>query len=185
MKNRSLHSLAFLRHICAGLILAPAAALAQGSLTPPGAPVPTMRSLEQVEPRRPISASSSISQSGSYYLTTNINTAVGGALLINADNVTLDLNGFAISAGTGGNGVSVNSPQQNIRIVNGSIRNCGSHGVSGSNIRNGQFANLLVTGNGGNGLVIGTAGVVRDCTVLSNNLIGIQVNNGTLVTHCT
>ena len=42
---------------------------AQGSLTPPGAPAATMRSLDQIEPRLPISSLPfSISQPGSYYL---------------------------------------------------------------------------------------------------------------------
>jgi hypothetical protein len=38
------------------LILQPPTLHAQGSLTPPGAPAPTMKSLDQVEPRTPISS---------------------------------------------------------------------------------------------------------------------------------
>jgi len=42
-------------------------AFAQGSLTPPGAPAPTMKSLDQIEPRTPISSLPfTISSSGSY-----------------------------------------------------------------------------------------------------------------------
>ncbi len=44
---------------------------AQGPLAPPGAPAPTFKTLQQVEPRTPISALPfTISQPGSYYLTT-------------------------------------------------------------------------------------------------------------------
>ena len=50
---------------------------AQGGLTPPGAPAPTMKSLAQIEPRTPISSVPfTISTAGSYYLTTNVTTAV-------------------------------------------------------------------------------------------------------------
>ena len=53
----------------------------QGSLTPPGAPAPTMKTLSQIEPRIIINAAGTpgdssnlfnITQPGSYYLTTNI-----------------------------------------------------------------------------------------------------------------
>ena len=72
---------------------------AQGSLTPPGAPAPTMKSLAQIEPRTPISSAPfTISVPGSYYLTTNVTVSAGDAIIIAANNVTLDLNGFTISS---------------------------------------------------------------------------------------
>src|SRR5947208_16830687 len=54
---------------------------AQGSLTPPGPPTPTFKTLQQVEPRTPIDATHTpgegdnqfvINSPGSYYLTGNI-----------------------------------------------------------------------------------------------------------------
>ena len=73
-------------------------AFGQGSLTPPGAPAPTMKTLQQVEPRVPIStAGATITQSGSYYLTCNLVGASGvNGINVNADNVTIDLNGFVL-----------------------------------------------------------------------------------------
>jgi hypothetical protein len=89
-------------YVIAALLLAAAAAkmIAQGPLTPPGTPAPTMKTLDQLdaklEKRTPISsAPSTISASGSYYLTANLTVASGTAIAISADNVTLDLNGFA------------------------------------------------------------------------------------------
>ena len=56
-------------------------AFAQGSLTPPGLPAPTMKSADQIEPRTIVNAVNTpgdannlfiITNSGSYYLTTNL-----------------------------------------------------------------------------------------------------------------
>src|SRR5262249_42785400 len=76
---------------------------AQCSLTPPGAPAPTMRTLDQLdaklEKRTPISSVPYIiNDPGSYYLTTNL-TGVASqyGIAVLADNVTIDLNGFALN----------------------------------------------------------------------------------------
>ena len=63
--------------------LQPPALLAQGSLTPPGPPALTMKTLQQVEPRVPISSAPfTISQPGSYYLTTNLTVSGGDAITL-------------------------------------------------------------------------------------------------------
>jgi hypothetical protein len=76
-------------------------ALAQGSLTPPGAPSPTFKTLSQVEPRFPISDfQTNLTVPGSYYLVTNLfsGTNANDAINIrtNISNITIDLNGFCI-----------------------------------------------------------------------------------------
>jgi len=100
-----------LRLLCTVVAAAlPLSAFSQGSLNPPGAPAPTMKTLDQVEPRidlqkRPASAVTTtnadyhfiITQPGSYYLSANLAVTKTNGIQINAEGVTLDLNGFQIS----------------------------------------------------------------------------------------
>jgi hypothetical protein len=115
------------------LILLPVA-IPQGVLTPPGAPAPTMKTLDQVEARTPIvSAPLIIATSGSYYLTSNLAVATGNAITIGVDNVTLDLNGFTISSianPAAGTAIVFGSGRKNICVKNGNIR--GATTFSGS-----------------------------------------------------
>ena len=116
--------------------------LAQGSLTPPGAPAPTMKTLDQVEPRTPISSVPfTINTAGSYYLTGNLSVTTGNAILISVDDVTLDLNGFTISstaATASGTAISIPSgAKDNVTIRNGHIR--GTTTFSGGTFTTGGF----------------------------------------------
>src|SRR5262245_46218450 len=51
----------------AALVLAPRRLRAQGALTPPGAPAPTMKTLDQLEPRIPINATNTPGDATSVY----------------------------------------------------------------------------------------------------------------------
>jgi len=103
--------------------------LAQGSLTPPGAPGGTFKTLSQVEPRFPISDfQTNLTVSGSYYLTTNLFSGanVNDAINIrtNVSNITIDLNGFSIISTNAGGGSPVAvriSEGTNIVVRNGQI----------------------------------------------------------------
>ena len=108
----------------------PVSLRAQGSLTPPGAPAPTMKSLDQVEARTAITNTSTlviISQPGSYYLTHNLAITNGDGIDITTNNVTLDLNGFTISSAAfpvGGNGIYLTATlgSSDVTILNGHIQ---------------------------------------------------------------
>src|ERR1039458_625653 len=120
----------------------PSTCFAQGSLTPPGAPAPTMKTLAQIEPRTPISSVPfTITQPGSYYLTKNLAVTSGNAIVISAEDVTLDLNGFTLSspeASPAGTGILLNGTKRNIAIRNGFIR--GNVTVSGGTYSGSGFA---------------------------------------------
>jgi hypothetical protein len=119
------------------LLALPALGFAQGVLTPAGAPAPTMKTLDQLEPRTPLKAGATgvdqnenggfnINASGSYYLTANLTITSGDAIVITASYVTLDLNGFTLSSTTvspaSGTAVSIAANLSDITIRNGHIR---------------------------------------------------------------
>ena len=162
--------------------------LAQGPLTPPGAPAPTMKTLDQIEPRMPISSLPyTISNSGSYYLTGILTgQAATNGITIVANDVTLDLHGFALVGVTGSlSGIVVSGSRTNVAVRNGSIRSWGSQGVDGGSIRAGRFDHLLVSTNGSTGLEAGTACVINECVAYANGGYGISVADGCVVVHCT
>ena len=174
---------------------------AQGSLTPPpGAPAPTMKSLDQVEARTIVNAANTpgdvtglynISQAGSYYLTTNL-TGVSGknGIKITANNVTLDLNGFVMQGVSGSsNGIWIPNASTNITIRNGTVSGWGTDGVSNTSSSAGNLVceRLNVSANNEDGIGLSGSGAVRDCNIQKNNRAGINCpgSGGLLISGCT
>lgn len=161
----------------------------QGSLTPPGPPAPVMKSLAEVEPRTAITnLPITITDSGSYYLVGTL-TGVSGSngVTIAANDVKLDLNGFALQGVPGSlTGISVSSHCTNLVVCNGIIRDWGGPGVSGfSFIHGGRFTDLFVTTNASLGLAVGYNCVVKNCVANYNLSYGIEANIGSIVADCT
>src|SRR5438477_8899008 len=135
-------------------------AFPQGSLTPPGAPAPTMKRLDEVEPRANLQATPApagvdtsnanyhfiINQPGSYYLSANLAVTKTNGIQVNAEGVTLDLNGFQISrsTGSGGYGLEIVATSHRASIRNGSIKGL-AYGVAGGS-RACAFRDLSVSG---------------------------------------
>jgi hypothetical protein len=174
----------------------PSTLFAQGSLTPPGAPAPTMKTLDQVEARIIVNVANTpgnatntfiISQPGSYYLTGNI-TGVSGkhGISIQADDVTLDLNGFALISGGGGafRGVNVPAAQKNLYVRNGTVRGWTDGGVRTDLATSTLAEKLRLSDNvGATGLALGN-GSARDC-VATGNATGFVLGNGAQIEGCT
>jgi len=132
-----------------------------------------------------------LSQGGSYRLAGNL--AIGDpnttAIEVTADNVTLDLGGFAIVGATSCSGVPTHcfpvgsgdgvrfSPanrKAGLTVSNGTIRGMGGHGVTGHSASQGFVVERLrVMSNGGWGISLAGA-LVSDNMVLRNGQHGIM-----------
>jgi hypothetical protein len=163
--------------------------LAQGSLTPPGAPAPTMRTLLQIEPRTPISSLPySISSSGAYYLTTNLTGTSGSdGIDILASNVDLDLNGFTMTGVAGSQyGIFVAfGPDSGLTIRNGTVTGWGFYGIFVTNSISASLQRIRANGNTSGGISIGPYSVAEDCAASGNGGVGITAGIGCRITDCT
>jgi len=195
MKPRH-HLLAF------ALLVSATAALAQGSLTPPpGAPAPSMKTLDQLEPRIPLQAGApgvsidangtiTISRPGSYYLTGDLTVAEGDGIQIDqTGDVSIDLNGFTISSTAAGPvldraairiipGANYPAPTSNLSICNGHIR--GTAQNEGDTFSGGSFLN---------GIYCATYSVsssrVADITVSGMAMDGLHLEGySNLISNC-
>jgi len=171
-----------------------AKAHAQGALTPPvGTPAPVMKSLDQIEARFPIStAPYTITNTGSYYFTTNLTVGSGSGITIITNNVCLDLNGWTLAStalGSGGIGIYIKAGTQNLTIMNGFIQ--GTTVVTGGSASGGGFnygisfdtgpsfntrvQEVTVTGCPAGGIYLDlTSSLVESCVVRSIGSHGIR-----------
>ena len=189
--------------ICSTSLNLNLSALAQGGLTPPGAPGPTFKTLSQVEPRFPISDfQTNLTISGSYYLVTNLfsGTNQNDAITIrtNMHDITIDLNGFSIISTNPANGASPAgvriSEATNIVVRNGQINGCDRgvraeglfYGVVVENlhVHNTRRAGLEADGTGNATQTV----TFRNCVVESVDGTGEGANvscDGIVVLNCT
>ncbi len=176
---------------------------AQGPLTPPGLPEPTMKTLDQIEPRTPIySLPYTITQSGSYYFTGNLKfTATSGdAITIAASNVNLDLMGFTLSSSSGVTGEAISiagTPTKGVVIRNGTIAGnttvtasgaplawvttpAGfSHGILDGSSR-ASFKDLSITGMRADGILSVSYATVENVRSEQNGGFGIIADFGSV-----
>lgn len=159
---------------------------AAGPLAPPGPPAPLFKTLQEVEPRTPISSLPFvINQPGSYYVISNLVGAAGqNGITINSDCVTLDLMGFEVRGVAGSlSGILLNVGFR-AYIYNGCIRAWGQDGIDGINGAASVLERLRVGNNGRNGIVINSGSQVRQCVVSANTQVGILTSNDVEVDDC-
>jgi hypothetical protein len=140
-----------------------------------------------------------ISEPGSYRLTGNLTIPdyYYYAITITSDDVTLDLNGFAISgpvscSGSGSSVVcspsgawhGINASGQSRTVVrNGTVRGFTSIGIFLGSY--GRVEHVVATSNGGSGINAGDRSVITDVTSASNGDSGIYLGNLARVTDST
>jgi hypothetical protein len=147
-----------------------------------------MKTLDEIdaklEKRTPISSLPlTISASGSYYLTGNLAVATGTAITINADNVTVDLNGFTISSSASpanSTGILINGLRRDVTIKNGHI--LGTTTFSGGTFTSGGFvggiASLNTTSTNLRISEVSVAGIGGTC-------IDLSASTRNMVDRCT
>jgi parallel beta-helix repeat protein len=125
-----------------------------------------------------------ITRPGSYRLISNlvISSVTASAILIDADNVTIDLDGFTI-AGPGkniGDGFGINTTvRTNVVVVNGTVRDFGLVGVHLPG-QNNRVENVRVYSTGSDGIFVGHSSVVTRCQV-AFCFSGINTDDGSSV----
>jgi parallel beta-helix repeat protein len=149
-----------------------------------------MKTLEQIEPRTPISSADYvIFNSGSYYLTSNLTgVALQNGITVNADDVTIDLNGFTLigSGATSGHGIYQASALRNLRVHNGKVvqwRGASKGGVYASG-KNNQFDHIQAATNS-YGIYAGAGCTISDCSAYNNSDDGIWANVGSTISGCS
>lgn len=146
---------------------------------PPGPPVPTMKTLAEIEGGTPIRSADlplEITSPGLYYLVEDISTT-GDGIRISTSNVTLDLRGFTLSGGTG-HGVSETSEfVGNNKVRNGRVQLWDQNGVYLGD--GGEVERIYALVNGGVGIVVNgwpTTGSVSNSVAIGNQTGGISGN---------
>jgi parallel beta-helix repeat protein len=141
----------------------------------------------QIKITQPSSFPIVIDQPGSYILTANITVAAidSNAIEIEADNISLDLNGHFLrgpgkQSGSSGSGIYA-SYRNSISIKNGTIRDFGGSGIvlAGTNH---QLENIRVYNNGDYGISTGFS-TITNCVASYNATRGIYASNST-ITGC-
>jgi len=167
---------------------------AQGPLTPPGAPAPIYKTLDQVEPRIPISAASlplTITNSGNYYLTEPILLSQQDTnfITIASSYVTIDLNGFAVTGpgknvGSTGDFIAASGAIAGITVLNGTLNQMRGGGVNLTGAGVCLVRDLVIEQCGGNGIQVGSSCTVEGCVVHNCGGTGIVGGFGVLITGC-
>ncbi len=180
------------------VLLCPLIVLGQGDLVPPGPPAPGMKTLDQMEPRIPLAGGTStitISAPGSYFLTGDLTVATGNGIVISADNVTLDLNGFTISStasSVNGSGILLTNERSGVELRNGHIQ--GTLTYNGNTFSGGSFNNgISAFSSSTNGRITGITvngvhnGISVPCQVDACEVQNCRFNGiiASVVTHCS
>lgn len=166
-----------------------------GPLAPPGAPAPTMKSLDEIdaklEKRTPISSLPfTITASGSYYVTGHLTgTASQHGISIDASDVTLDLGGFTLTGPTtdaATHAVRIIAGRSNVVVRDGIVRNWVGGGIIAESVTSKRIVveGLTLSGPDGIGISLGSHSTARDCMVELSGNTGISTGISCQIIDC-
>jgi hypothetical protein len=163
-----------------------------------------MKTLQQIEPRTPLntlpgddSAMFLVTQSGSYYLTTNVVVGPGtNAMRIFASDVVIDLNGFTLYGTSSRVAIQTAGPNlDRVRIHNGNLVGWGGgiDFISAGFVTNGTFEDLVLVSSNLSAFVygIGCGGDrarVSHCTITGfsgSSATAMELGDQAVVEDCT
>ncbi|MEQ8764280.1 MAG: right-handed parallel beta-helix repeat-containing protein [Planctomycetota bacterium] len=142
------------------------------------------------DPRAPIgSLPYTITSPGSYYFLGNLDGTSGASgITVDADDVTIDMNGFRMQGVVGSlDGITTTTTPRNITIVNGAIGGWGQSGVDLVAAHTISLDRLKSTGNAVSGFRLGSEATLTKCTAEQNGNIGfffIDDANSVLASDC-
>jgi hypothetical protein len=188
-------------YCCVGglFALVTGSAFAQGTLTPPGVPVPTMKSLDQVAStgvalnttNAPGDANNHfiINQAGSYFLSGNLGVTKTNGIRVNVAGVTIDLNGFEISrsSGSGGDAITIRPEGHRCAVKNGSLTGF-ANGIDciTTTAQGCVFRNLAAANCTNIAIRAGEGATLESCRVHDNSgVAGILTSTGATLRNCS
>ncbi len=175
--------------------------LPQGTLIPPGPPATTMKSLDQIastgtainDTNTPGDADYHyvITAPGSYFLTSNLDVTKTNGIHITAASVTVDLNGFLISrgSGSGGDGITIDPTAHRCTIKNGNVTGFANgiycNAFQGPPAHGGAFLQVTAAGCSDTGISAGESWQLEGCHAHDNPNTGILTGQGCTLSDCT
>lgn len=182
------------RKLSAAALICLMATPALAQITPPPGPVgPTFKTLDQAEPRIPLSIANTpgdansvfrIVEPGSYYLTGTLHGKPGKhGIEIAASDVTIDLMGYSVvGEDLGLTGITLESAADRVTLRNGTVTGWTENGVNLSAGGEGRvIEHIQVSVNGYRGIITGNTALISNCSATSNGGDGIIAGNASVV----
>ena len=186
--------------LLASLIFQPRV-FAQGSLTPPAPPGATMKSLDQIastgiamnDANTPGDANYHyiVNAPGSYYLKSNLSVTKPNGIHITVPGVTMDLNGFQISrgSGSGGDGITIDETAHWCTIKNGNVVGFSfgvyCHRFQAAPAHGGAFVQVNAVACSNTGIWAGDSWRVEGCQANDNLNTGLGTGDSCTLSDCT
>ena len=132
----------------------------------------------------PVSGCRGLDRAGeTYVLTADISASMDPCFFVDADRITLDLNGHTIT-GTNGVGIWDGGASRTSTVVKNGRFTKFNEGILLEDSTRSTVRAVNASDNHGRGIIVGPNSLVKDCTVLRNALGGITAGDGGQVEGC-